>query len=175
MKLNSCGADRAGPEKPRKHLPKIFTHRCVFCRCTVLDHAGTKAVLTGGSAAIYYSPHRYQSLDADFVIVMSLNTDSALTITPNQLWSWDITKLRGPVPWTYFYLYVILDVFSRYVVGWMVAHRESASLAKRLIAESCIAQGVTRDQLTLHADRASSMTSKAIAQLLADPWCRQIA
>jgi len=91
-----------------------------------------------------------------------------LTTAPNQLWSWDITKLRGPVPWTYFYLYVILDVFSRYVVGWMVAHRESASLAKRLIAESCFAHGVARAQLTLHADRGSSMTSKAVAQLLAD-------
>jgi putative transposase len=91
-----------------------------------------------------------------------------LTVAPNQLWSWDITKLLGPAKWTYFYLYVILDVFSRYVTGWMVAHRESAELAKRLIAESCAKQNIARAQLTLHADRGSSMSSKPVAFLLAD-------
>jgi len=91
-----------------------------------------------------------------------------LATRPNQLWSWDITKLLGPAKWTYFYLYVILDVFSRYVVGWMVAHRESAELAKRLIQESCRKQGIVPEQLTLHADRGSSMKSKAVAMLLAD-------
>ena len=65
-----------------------------------------------------------------------------LATAPNQLWSWDITKLLGPAKWTYFYLYVILDVFSRYVVGWMVAMRESAELAKRLIEESCAKQSI---------------------------------
>jgi len=87
---------------------------------------------------------------------------------PNELWSWDITKLKGPVKWTYFYLYVILDVFSRYVVGWMVAHRESAKLAERLIAETCERQGISRGQLNLHADRGPSMRSKDVALLLAD-------
>lgn len=87
---------------------------------------------------------------------------------PNQLWSWDITKLKGPVKWTYFYLYVILDVFSRYVVGWMLAPRETAVLAQRLIAETCRRQGIETAQLTLHADRGSSMTSKTVAFLLAD-------
>ena len=87
---------------------------------------------------------------------------------PNQLWSWDITKLLGPTKWTYFYLYVMLDVFSRYVVGWMVAHRESAALAERLIDETCARQEIGRDQLTIHADRGSSMTSKPVAFLLAD-------
>ena len=91
-----------------------------------------------------------------------------LAIAPNQLWSWDITKLLGPVKWTYFYLYVILDVFSRYVVGWMVADRESAELAKRLIADTCSKQGIERGTLNLHADRGSSMTSKPVAFLLAD-------
>lgn len=91
-----------------------------------------------------------------------------LATGPNQLWSWDITKLKGPVKWTYFYLYVILDVFSRYVVGWMVASRESATLAKKLISESCAKQGIELGQLTLHADRGSSMKSKAVALLLAD-------
>jgi putative transposase len=87
---------------------------------------------------------------------------------PNELWSWDITKLKGPAKWVYFYLYVILDVFSRFVVGWMVAHRESAALAKRLIEESCQRQGISPGQLTLHADRGSSMRSKTVALLLSD-------
>jgi putative transposase len=91
-----------------------------------------------------------------------------LTTKPNQLWSWDITKLKGPAKWTYFYLYVIMDVFSRYVVGWMVAHREQQALAKRLISQSCQKQRIKADELTLHADRGSSMTSKLVAQLLAD-------
>ena len=91
-----------------------------------------------------------------------------LATGPNQLWSWDITKLKGPVKWSYFYLYVILDVFSRYVVGWMVASRESATLAKTLISETCARQNVPLGQLTLHADRGSSMKSRAVALLLAD-------
>ncbi len=91
-----------------------------------------------------------------------------LATRPNQVWSWDITKLLGPEKWTYFYLYVILDIFSRYVVGWMVASRESETLAKRLIEETCAKQNIQRDQLTLHADRGPSMTSKGVAMLLAD-------
>jgi transposase InsO family protein len=91
-----------------------------------------------------------------------------LATAPNQLWSWDITKLKGPTTWTYFYLYVILDVFSRCVVGWMVATRESATLATRLIAETCAKQHIAPEQLTIHADRGPSMTSKAVAYLLAD-------
>lgn len=91
-----------------------------------------------------------------------------LATNPNQLWSWDITKLLGPSKWTYYYLYVILDVFSRYVVGWMIAERESAALAEELIAQTCARQGIEPDQLTLHADRGSSMTSKSVAFLLAD-------
>lgn len=87
---------------------------------------------------------------------------------PNRLWSWDITKLRGPATWQYYQLYVILDVFSRYVVGWRIEERESARLAEELIAESCFKQGITRDQLTLHADRGSAMISKTVAQLLID-------
>jgi len=86
----------------------------------------------------------------------------------NQVWSWDITKLRGPVKWTYYHLYVILDIFSRYVVGWMVASRESAALAEVLIRQTVAKQGIDRDQLTIHADRGSSMTSKPVAFLLAD-------
>jgi putative transposase len=87
---------------------------------------------------------------------------------PNELWSWDITKLLGPAKWTYFYLYVMLDVFSRYVVGWMVAHRESAMPAERFVHETCARQGIGRNQLTIHADRGPAMTSKSVAFLLAD-------
>lgn len=91
-----------------------------------------------------------------------------LAIAPNQVWSWDITKLKGPEKWSYFYLYVILDIFSRYVVGWMVADRESSTLAETLITESCQKQSICRGQLTLHADRGPSMKSKLVANLLAD-------
>ena len=91
-----------------------------------------------------------------------------LATAPNQVWSWDITKLKGPAKWTYFYLYVILDIFSRYVVGWMVAHREQDSLAKRLIEETCQKQGIQPGQLIIHADRGSSMRSKMVAHLLSD-------
>jgi putative transposase len=87
---------------------------------------------------------------------------------PNQVWSWDITKLLGPAKWTYYYLYVILDIFSRYVTGWMVTTRESAALAERLICETCAKQQIRTGQLAIHADRGSSMTSKSVAFLLAD-------
>jgi putative transposase len=86
---------------------------------------------------------------------------------PNQVWSWDITKLLGPAKWTYYYLYVILDLFSRYVVGWMLAHRESEHLAQRLIRETVLKQNIARDQLTIHSDRGPSMRSQSVAQLLA--------
>ena len=91
-----------------------------------------------------------------------------LATGPNQLWSWDITKLRGPAKWTYYYLYTILDVFSRYVPGWLIAECESSTLAQQLIAETCAKQGIVPEQLTLHADRGSAMRSKTVALLLAD-------
>jgi len=91
-----------------------------------------------------------------------------LATGPDELWSRDITDLRGPAKWTSHRLYVIMDVFSRHVPGWMVAHRESAALAERLFADTCAKQCITRDTLTVHADRGSSMTSKPVALLLAD-------
>ena len=91
-----------------------------------------------------------------------------LATRPNELWSWDITRLLGPTKWTYFYLYVLLDVFSRYVVGWLLAQRESARLAEKLIAESCERQEIVPGQLTVHADRGAAMTSRSVALLLAD-------
>jgi len=87
---------------------------------------------------------------------------------PNRVWSWDITKLGGPVKWSYFHLYSIIDIFSRYTVGWMVATAESMSLAERLLAETIAKQCVDRNQLSIHADNGSSMASKPVAQLLAD-------
>jgi putative transposase len=91
-----------------------------------------------------------------------------LATRPNELWSWDITKLLGPAKWTYSYLYVLLDVFSRYVVGWTIQYRESAQVAKQLIAQAIAQQGVRPDQLTIPTDRGCSMTSKPVAFLLAD-------
>jgi putative transposase len=91
-----------------------------------------------------------------------------LAVAANQVWSWDITKLKGPAKWNYYYLYVILDIFSRYAVGWMIATRETAELAKMLIAETCMRQGIDRAQLIIHSDRGSPMKSKAVALLLSD-------
>jgi len=91
-----------------------------------------------------------------------------LATAPNQVWSWDITKLKGPVTWTYYYLYVILDIFSRYAPGWMIAECESAELAEELIVATCAKEQIEPEQLTLHSDRGSAMRSKTVAQLLAD-------
>lgn len=91
-----------------------------------------------------------------------------LAIAPNQLWSWDIAKLRGPAPMHYYYLYVMIDVFSRYVVGWLLAQHESAQLAQQLVTESCRKQAIVPNQLTIHADRGAPMTAKPLAQLFID-------
>lgn len=91
-----------------------------------------------------------------------------LATRPNHVWSWDITKLKGPVKWTYFYLYVILDIFSRYAVGWMVANRETADLAKQLIGDTYLKQQVQPGSLTIHSDRGSPMKAKSTALLMAD-------
>lgn len=91
-----------------------------------------------------------------------------LAVAPNQVWSWDITKLKGPAKWTCYHLYVILDIFSRHVVGWMLAERESAHLAEQLIAETVARHDVNPGTLTLHADRGASMRSKPVADLLID-------
>ena len=91
-----------------------------------------------------------------------------LATGPNAVWSWDITKLRADRKWTYYYLYVLLDIYSRYVVGWMLAHRESGDLAASLIEQTCIKQQIARDQLVVHADRGSAPKSKTVAQMIAD-------
>jgi putative transposase len=91
-----------------------------------------------------------------------------LATRPNAVWSWDITRLLGPVKWTWFYLYVIIDIYSRYVPGWMLARAERALLAERLLGDTIAKQAVDRGQLTIHADRGASMASKPVAFLLAD-------
>lgn len=91
-----------------------------------------------------------------------------LAVRPNQVWSWDITKLRGPAKWTHFALYTVIDIFSRYIVGWMIAERESAELAKQLIATAAANQGIQPEQLTLHADNGKPMKAKTLALLLND-------
>jgi putative transposase len=112
-------------------------------------------------------------------ILNALHSERFADLAPDEVWatlldegaylySWDITKLHGPAKWTYYHLYVILDIYSRYAVGWMAATRESAVLAEKLISETCAKQGITRGQLSLHADRGSSVTSKPVALLLAD-------
>jgi putative transposase len=98
----------------------------------------------------------------------SYSRPELMATRPNQVWSWDITKLKGPAKWVYFYLYVILDIFSRYVVGWLLAQQENATLAQRLIRETCAKQGIEPGQLTIHADRGGPMISKTLTQLLAD-------
>jgi putative transposase len=98
----------------------------------------------------------------------SYSKPELLATAPNQVWSWDITKLLGPVKWTYFYLYVILDIFSRYVVGWMIAGQEAKALAQKLIQETVEKQNIRPGQLTIHADRGSSMKSQPVALLLSD-------
>lgn len=91
-----------------------------------------------------------------------------LATAPNQVWSWDITRLLGPTKWTYYYLYVMLDIFSRYVVGWLIADCESSALAQELISDSCAKQKIRPEQLTIHADRGGSMIAKPVALLMAD-------
>ena len=157
-------------------------------RKTVLDHLHGERFQDRSPAAVYATlldeGHYYCSIRTmhrflkqqgesrerrDQLDYPAYHKPELLATAPNQLWSWDITKLRGPVKWTYFYLYVILDVFSRYVTGWMVAHRESAvERAAGLIQESCAKQNIQPGQLTLHADRGTSMSSKPVAFLLAD-------
>jgi len=91
-----------------------------------------------------------------------------IATAPNEVWSWDITKLLGPVKWTYYYLYVVIDIYSRYVPGWMLARAEDHRLAKALLGEAIERQGIGRDQLTIHSDRGGPMIAKPVAHLLAD-------
>lgn len=159
------------PEERQQVLDVLHTDRFV-------DHAPAAVYATLLDEGTYLCSVRtmYRVLDAaeevrerrDQARHPAYKAPELLATGANQVWSWDITKLLGPAKWTYYYLYVILDIFSRYVVGWMIAYRESAALAQRLIQETCEKQAVLPGRLTIHADRGSSMTSKAVACLLAD-------
>jgi putative transposase len=180
---------RSRCSQPRPSRPRPRSHRAlapaeqeqvldVLRSPRFLDKSPAQAWATVLDEMVYYCSIRtmYRYLAASGEVKERRNQlrhpnyqkPELLAEAPNQVWSWDITKLRGPAKWTYFHLYVIMDIFSRYVVGWMVAHRESAALANRLISETCRKQGITPEQLTIHADRGSSMRSKSVALLLSD-------
>ena len=177
--------DHPRPERttPRPTPPRALsaierqTVRDVLHSERFVDKAPAQVVATLLDEDVYHCSTRtmYRVLDSskevrerrDQLRHPSYQKPELLATAPNQVWSWDITKLLGPAKWTYFYLYVILDIFSRYVVGWMLADGESARLAKRLIAESLAKQRIVPGQLTLHADRGPSMKSHGVAVLLA--------
>ncbi len=151
--------------------------RGLLCSPRFADRAPAEVVATLLDEGTYHCSERtmYRILAADKATKERRNQlrrpryakPELVATEPNQVWSWDITKLKGPKTWTWYYLYVLLDIFSRYVVGWMVASRESSALAKRLIQDSCIKQGTAPGELILHSDRGSPMTAKGTAQLLA--------
>lgn len=175
---------RHGPPAPRPSPARALTKTE---RTTVLDLLHTERFIDASPAETYATlldEGTYLASERTMYRILAANAEvrerrnqrrhpvyarpELLATGPNKLWSWDITKLRGPARWTYFQLYVILDVFSRYVPGWMVATRESAELARRLIADTAAKQGITPGQLIVHADRGSSMRSRPVALLLAD-------
>ena len=119
---------------------------------------------------MYRILHEHQEVQERRNLLRHPPTDKPVLVAtaPHQLWSWDITELKGPVSGIVFYLYVILDIFSRYIVGWLLADRQADELAQTLIAETCLKQGIDPHQLTLHADRGGPMRSKTVAELLGD-------
>ena len=173
-----------GPAKPRPAPARTLSGDerrnvlDVLHSPTFVDKAPGEIVATLLDDGVYHCSVRtmYRILDGEKEVRERRNQlrhpqykkPELLATAPNQVWSWDITKLKGPTKWTYFYLYVIIDIFSRYVVGWLVASRENSDLAVHLISETCDRQGIEKNQLTLHADRGSPMKAKATAQLLAD-------
>jgi len=173
-----------GPQQPRKTPARALDEHERECVLDVLtsprfvDRSPAEVVATLLDEGQYLCSERtmYRILAAEQPVRERRNqlthppyTKPELVATaPNQTWSWDITRLLGPTSWTYFYLYVLLDIFSRYVVGWMVAERENSALAATLIEQTCLKQGIQPQVLTLHSDRGAPMTSKCTAQLLAD-------
>lgn len=172
--------DQSGPRtSPRKltesEREKVFENLHSE-RFVDLSPAEIVAILLDEGVYICSERTMYRLLDEvgenrdrrDQLVHPKYSKPELLATKPNQVWSWDITKLKGPITWTYYYLYVILDIFSRYVVGWMIAQGESASLARHFIEETCDKQNISRDHLTIHSDRGPAMKSKLVAQLLAD-------
>jgi putative transposase len=172
------------PHRPPRRNPRALS---VEERHAVLDHLHSQRFVDSAPETVYAtlldegtylcSPRTMYRILADNNEVRERRNQlrrpnytkpELLATAPNEVWTWDITKLRGPAKWTYFYLYVVIDIFSRYVVGWMIAHAERAALAKRLIDETCAKEAIEPGRLTVHADRGPSMTSKPVAFLLAD-------
>lgn len=175
------------PRSERAKRPKSFRALSDGERQTVLDHLHSERFVDQAPQEVFATlldektylcsiRTMYRILDAEKEVRERRNQrrhpeyqkPELLATAPNQVWSWDITKLKGPVKWSYYYLYVILDIYSRHVVGWMVAHGESKALAERLIRETSEKQGIEPGQLTIHADRGSSMKSKPVALMMAD-------
>jgi len=175
---------RIGPPRPRPAPPRALSTGERAAVLTVLNEPRFVDLAPAEVYATLLDEGRYLCSERTLYRVLAANAavrerraqlrhplyaaPELLATRPNELWSWDITKLLGPTKWTYFHLYVVLDVFSRYVVGWMLAHRESAALAEKLIGESCERQGIAPGQLTVHADRGPAMRSKPVALLLSD-------
>jgi len=174
----------ASPARPRRHPPSALSDEE---RSAVLAELHSPRFADASQAAVYATlldEGTYLASERTMYRLLTANAEvrerrnqlrhpayarpELLATGPRELWSWDITKLRGPAKWTYYQLYVILDVFSRYVPGWMVATAESAVLAERLIAATAAKEGIAPGQLTIHADRGTSMRSKPVALLLAD-------
>jgi len=170
-------APRPTPERALSQEEKGEVHRTLNCE-RFQDYPPREVYATLLDEGIYLCHWRtmYRILDEYGEVQERRNQlqhpvyskPELVATAPNQVWSWDITKLRGPLAWVFYYLYVILDIFSRYVVGWMIAERESGELAEELIAATCAKEGISAAQLALHADRGSPMKSKSVGQLLID-------
>ena len=152
-----------GPPRPRAPRPCPPLALDANERQTVLDTLNSERLADTALAANGASRERRNQLTHP-----AYTKPELLATAPNQVWSWDITKLKGPAKWTCFHLYVILDIFSRFVVGWLIAPRECSELAQQLIADTVSRHNVQPGMLTLHADRGAAMRSKPVASLLVD-------
>lgn len=160
-----------GPSEQQEVVEVLHSERFV-------DHAPAQVVAALLAEGIYHCSARtmYRILSArgevrerrNRLVHPRYQRPELLATGPNQVWSWDITKLRAAQKWTYYYLYVLLDIYSRYAVGWMLAHRESGELAAELLEQSIHKQGVEPAEITVHADRGSAPTSKTLKQMMID-------
>jgi putative transposase len=160
------------PDERERVLELLHSERFVDCSpaqvwATLLDE-GSYLALERTLYRLLEAEHGGVRERRDQLTHPAYSKPELLAERPNELWSWDISKLLGPAKWTYFYLYAILDVFSRYVVGWSVQHRETGPIAEALIAQAIEQQQIARGQLTVHADRGAPMRSRSVAFLLAD-------
>jgi putative transposase len=178
------GASRFGPPRPRSRPPLSLTPAEQDLLLGLLDSERFADVAPAAVFAILLDEGRYHGSIRTMYRLLAVRNQTGerrrqrvhpvytkpelLAIQPNEVWSWDITKVKGPVKWSIFHLFVVIDIFSRYVVGWMVAARESAELAEQFIADTVEKHNIAPGTLTLHADRGTSMRSKPVAALLID-------